>query len=84
MDDARAASATFRQNAGEGIGQLHGIGQSLSAAEQGFRGKLGNTSHPRVVEAEARCREARQKIADAVHALNAAREAADQLSAELH
>lgn len=84
MDDARAASAALREQVGQGIGRLQGVGQNVSAAQQGFRGRLGSTSHPKVVEAEARCRQAQQKINEAIQALGAAREAADQFSSSLH
>ncbi|MBT8226184.1 MAG: hypothetical protein HKP61_16940 [Dactylosporangium sp.] len=83
VDDARAATAAFRQQASRGITQLEGIRQGVGAAQQNFRGQLGNTTHPRVAEAEARCRESQQKVADAIQALRAASEAAHQLTAGL-
>lgn len=84
IDEARAAAAMLRQQYGQGIGQLQSVGQSVGAAHQALRGRLGTTSHPKVLEAEGRCREAQRKIAEAIQALNAANEAAAEFSAGLH
>ena len=84
MDDARTAAAVLRQQITDEIGQLQGIGQSVGSAQQELRGRLGRTSHPKVLETEGRCREAQQKIAEAIQALNAASEAAARFSTGLH
>ena len=84
LDDARAASATFRQQIEQCVGQIQGAGQGIVVAQQGFRGRLGNTSDDKVVEVEGRCQEAKKKLTEAIGLLIAANEAADQFAASLH
>jgi|GEM_PF-3051137 len=83
LDEARGASTAYGQQAEQCIGQLQAAGQQISEAQQAFRGRLGNTSHPKVGEVDARSQEAKQRVHDAIQALNAAREAANQFAAGL-
>ena len=84
LDEARAASATCKQQAGQLAGQLQAAGKGVVDAQQNFRGRLGSTSNPKVVEVEARCQAAKEKVAEAIQLLMAAGEAASQFSAGLN
>lgn len=83
VDESRAAAAQLRQQYAEVIGQLQAIEQGVGEAAQELRGRLGNTSHPKILEAEGRCREAQSKITAAIQSLSAASEAATQLTASM-
>lgn len=83
IDDARAAVATFRQDTEQNIQLLQSGGQKIADAQQGFHGRLGQTSHQKVAEIDARCNLAKQKVAEAIQALAAARQAAEQYAASL-
>jgi hypothetical protein len=83
FDESRAACATFKQQATKAIGQLQAGGQEVTAAQQAFRTRLGSTSNPKVLEVEARCQDARQKVAEAIQVLMAANEAAIQFASGL-
>jgi len=83
IDEARAVAAGFHQQAEQSMQALAGTGQAVANAQVAFLGRLGRTSHVKVIEVEARCQVARQKIAEAIQALDAARQAADQFRASL-
>ncbi|MBT8228440.1 MAG: hypothetical protein HKP61_17810 [Dactylosporangium sp.] len=83
LDEARAAAATFRQQLEQNITQLQSAGQGVISSQQGLRGRIGSTNQPKMLEAEARCQDARQKIAEAIQSVTAAREAAGHFSAAL-
>ncbi|MDQ1287050.1 MAG: hypothetical protein QG622_615 [Actinomycetota bacterium] len=83
IDQARAAATGFHQASEQGIVMLQSAGESVGQAQAAFLGKLGPTRHVQVVEVEARCAVARQKIAEAIQALDAARQAADLFRASL-
>lgn len=83
FDEARAAAATFRQQIEQNIVQLQSIGQGVSGTQQGFRSRVGTTQQEKMLAVEARCQEAKQKVAEAIQALTAAREAAGQFSTAL-
>jgi hypothetical protein len=83
IDEARAAAGTFSQRAEQGMTMLQGAGRTIADAQVALLGRLGRTGNPRVVEVEARCEVARQKVAEAIQALNAARQAADQFRASI-
>jgi hypothetical protein len=83
IDEARAVAAGFHQQSEAGMQMLAGAGQAVAQAQTAFLGRLGRTSHVKVIEVEARCQVARQKIAEAIQALDAARQAADQFRASL-
>jgi uncharacterized protein YukE len=83
LDDARAAAATFRQKTEQNMAMLQAAGQKIAESQQEFRGRLGQTSNPRVGEVDARCNVAKEKVAEAIQALAAAREAAEQFAATL-
>jgi len=83
IDEARSAAAGFHQQCDQGMQLLTAAGQHVAKAQTAFLGRLGRTSHARVVEVEARCQVARQKVAEAIQALDAARQAADQFRASL-
>jgi len=83
IDEARAVAAGFHQQTEQSMQALAGVGQTVSQAQVAFLGRIGRTSHVKVIEVEARCQVARQKIAEAIQALDAARQAADQFRASL-
>jgi uncharacterized protein YukE len=83
LDDARAAAAAFRQQVEQNTNMLQAGGQKIAEAQQAFRGRLGQTSNPKVTEVDARCNDAKQKLAEAIQALTAARQAAEQFAASL-
>jgi hypothetical protein len=83
LDDARAAVAAFRQETEQNINMLQSGGQKIAEAQQGFHGRLGKTSHQKVAEIDARCNLAKQKVAEGIQALAAARQAAEQFAASL-
>jgi hypothetical protein len=83
IDEARAVAAGFHQQSEQGMQLLANAGQTVAQAQVAFLGRLGRTSHVKVIEVEARCQVARQKIAEAIQALDAARQAADQFRASL-
>lgn len=83
IDQARAAAAGFHQSSEQSMVMLRAAGESVGQAQTAFLGRLGPTRHVQVVEVEARCAAARQKIAEALQALDAARQAADMFRASL-
>jgi hypothetical protein len=83
LDDARAAVAAFRQETEQNINLLQSGGQKIAEAHQRFRGQLGQTSNQKVAEVDARCNLAKQKAAEAIQALAAARQAAEEFAASL-
>lgn len=83
IDQARAAAAGFQQASEQGAALLRAAAEAVDQARAGFLGQLGPTRHAQVVEVEARCQVAKQKIAEAVQALEAARQASDQFRASL-
>jgi hypothetical protein len=83
IDEARAVAAGFHTQSEQSMQQLTAAGQAVAQAQAAFLGRLGRTSHVKVIEVEARCQVARQKIAEAIQALDAARQAADQFRASL-
>jgi hypothetical protein len=83
IDEARAVAAGFHTQCEQSMQLLTGAGQRVADAQVAFLGRLGRTSHVKVVEVEARCQVARQKIAEAIQALDAARQAAEQFRASL-
>ncbi len=83
IDEARAVAAGFHQQTEQTRLVGAGGGQAVSPAQVAFLGRLGRTSHTKVIEVEARCQVARQKIAEAIQALDAARQAADQFRSSL-
>jgi hypothetical protein len=83
IDTARAVAAGFHQQSEQSMTMLQAAGQTVATAQAAFLGQLGRTSHAKVIEVEARCQVARQKIAEALEALAAARQAADQFRASL-
>ena len=83
IDEARAVAAGFHQQTEQTMQVLAGAGQAVATAQVAFLGRRGRTRHVKVVEVEARCQVARQKIAEAIQALDAARQAADQFRASL-
>jgi hypothetical protein len=83
LDDARAAAAAFRTQTEQNINMFQAGGQKIAESQQAFRGRLGQTSNPKVGEVDARCNDAKQKIAEAIQALAAARQAAEQFAASL-
>jgi hypothetical protein len=58
-------------------------GEAIGQAQSAFLHQLGPTRQVQVIEVEARCQVARQKIAEAIQALDAARQAADRFRASL-
>jgi hypothetical protein len=76
-------AAGFHTQSEQSMQQLTAAGQAVAQAQAAFLGRLGRTSHVKVIEVEARCQVARQKIAEAIQALDAARQAADQFRASL-
>jgi hypothetical protein len=83
IDEARAVAAGFHHSSEQGMQLLQSAGQTVAQAQVAFLGRLGRTSHVKVIEVEARCQVARQKIAEALQALDAARQAADSFRASL-
>jgi len=83
IDDARAAASGFHAASEQGMGMLQAAGEAVGQAQTAFLTRLGATHNVQVVEVEARCAVARQKIAEAVQALDAARQAADRFRASL-
>lgn len=83
IDQARAAAAGFHQASEQSLAMLRGAGEGVGQAQVAFLGRLGPTRHVQVVEVEARCAVARQKIAEAIQALDAARQAAETFRASL-
>jgi hypothetical protein len=83
IDEARAAAGSFNQKAEQSMTLLQGAGRGIADAQVAFLARLGRTSNHKVVEVEARCEAAKQKVAEAIQALNAARQAADQFRASL-
>jgi hypothetical protein len=83
IDQARATATGFRQSCDESMVMLQAAGESIGQAQTAFLGTLGLTRHVQVVEVEARCAAARQKIAEAIQSLDAARQAADMFRASL-
>lgn len=83
IDEARAAAGGFRQASEQGMVMLQAAGEAVGQAQSAFLHRLGPTRHLQVVEVEARCQVARQKIAEAVQALDAARQAADRFQVSL-
>jgi len=83
IDEARAAAGGFRQQAEQAMGLLQQAGRTIGEAQVAFLGKLGRTGNHKVIEVEARCEVARQKVAEALQALDAARQAADQFRGSL-
>ena len=83
FEEARAAVATFGERIGQNIGQLQGVGQQVIATHQGFRGRVGTTRQEEYRDVEARCQDAKQKVAEAIQALYAARAAASQFGSSL-
>lgn len=83
FEEARAAIATFEQQLNQNISQLQGIGQSVTAVQQSFVGRVGSTHQEKYRDVESRSHEAKQKVAEAIQALNAAKEAATQFGASL-
>ena len=83
IDQARAAAAGFRSASEQSMVMLQAAGESVGQAQVAFLTRLGPTRHVQVLEVEARCAVARQKIAEAIQALDAARQAADSFGAAL-
>lgn len=83
LDDARAAVAQFRQNTEQNMNMMQASGQKVAESQQQFHGQLGKTSNPKVAEVDAACNTAKQKVSEALQALNAARQAAEQFAASL-
>ncbi len=83
IDEARAVAAGFHTQTEQSMQALASTGQAVAQAQVAFLGRLGRTSHVKVLEVEARCQVARQKIAEAIQALDAARQAADQFRSSL-
>jgi hypothetical protein len=83
IDEARAVAAGFHTSSEQSMQLLATAGQTVAQAQVAFLGRLGRTSHVKVIEVEARCQVARQKIAEAIAALDAARQAAEQFRASL-
>jgi hypothetical protein len=83
IDTARAVAAGFHQQSEQSMTMLKAAGQTVTQAQTAFLGQLGRTSHVKVIEVEARCQLARQKIAEAIEAMDAARQAAEQFRASL-
>jgi hypothetical protein len=83
IDQARSAAGGFHQSSEQSMVMLQAAGEAIGQAQAAFLGRLGPTRHVQVVEVEARCQVAKQKIAEAIQALDAARQAADQFRASL-
>ncbi len=83
IDEARAAAGGFHQASEQSMGMLRAAGEAVGQAQTAFLGRLGPTRHLQVVEVEARCQVARAKIAEAIQALDAARQAADRFRSSL-
>jgi len=83
IDQARAAAAGFHQASEQSMLMLRAAGEAVGQAQVAFLGRLGPTRHVQVVEVEARCQIARQKVAEAIQALDAARQAADRFRSSL-
>jgi hypothetical protein len=83
IDEARAAAGGFHQASEQSMVMLQAAGETVGQAAGAFLHRLGPTRHAQVVEVEARCQVARQKIAEAIQALDAARQAADRFRASL-
>jgi hypothetical protein len=83
IDQARSAAAGFHQASEQSMAMLKAAGEAVGQAQVAFLGQLGPTRHLQVVEVEARCQVARQKIAEAIQALDAARQASDRFRASL-
>jgi len=83
IDEARAVAAGFGQSSEQALGMLTSAGQTIAQAQTAFLTRLGPTSHAKVAEVEARCQVARQKVAEAIAALDAARRAAGEFRSGL-
>jgi hypothetical protein len=83
IDEARAAAGGFHHQADHGIGLLQQAGRTITEAQLAFLGRLGRTSNHTVIEVEARCQVAKQKVAEALQALDAAKQAADRFRGSL-
>jgi|NGEPerStandDraft_6_1074524.scaffolds.fasta_scaffold352995_1 hypothetical protein len=83
IDEARAAAGGFHHQAEHGMGLLQQAGRTIGDAQVAFLATLGRTSNHTVIEVEARCEVAKHKVAEALQALDAARQAADRFRGSL-